>query len=242
MSDVSNEFKAFSNDLIDELPTELSENYFSPVWDEVLAAGYKPKRLLDFGCGNGVFGMYAKAATNCDLVGIDGSAYALQQAKEMGLDETYQIDDFCSSVIPLEDESFDFVLCKDVFEHLLDPEFALSEISRVLVKNGYFLFHVPNHFPLKARLKFLFRNEIDTFGYFPNKDRWEFPHIRFFTESAVERLFSKHGFSVAMGLSHHFGCLPLSRLFPPKSNISQTLAKKSADQFSEGYTFLFVKQ
>lgn len=242
MNDVTNEFKGFTNNLIDELPKTLSKNYFSPVWDEVIGAGYKPERLLDFGCGNGVFGMYAKVATGCKLVGVDGSLYALEQAKEMGLDETHKIEDFCSSVLPLEDNSFDFVLCKDVFEHLLDPEFALREISRVLIKKGKFLFHVPNHFPLKSRLRFLFTNNIDTFGYFPNNERWEYPHIRFFTEASLKKFFDKHGFTIEMKLSHHFGCLPFSRFFPPNSKTSVKLSKKSADQFSEGYTLLLSKQ
>jgi len=45
--------------------------------------------------------------------------------------------------IPFEDNSFDSVVCTQVFEHLKYPEQAVKEIFRILKKNGYCLITVP---------------------------------------------------------------------------------------------------
>ena len=41
--------------------------------------------------------------------------------------------------IPVEDKSFDAVICTEVFEHLLSPELAVREFSRILKPGGYVL-------------------------------------------------------------------------------------------------------
>lgn len=45
--------------------------------------------------------------------------------------------------IPVEDESFDYILCSEVFEHIPDPVKALKEFDRILKKNGEILITVP---------------------------------------------------------------------------------------------------
>ena len=44
------------------------------------------------------------------------------------------------------DNSFDFVITEDVFEHVRHPEEGFREISRVLRPGGYHVFTVPFHF------------------------------------------------------------------------------------------------
>lgn len=95
-----------------------------------------------------MFACIFKSNIEGKLIGIDASKYALGKAKENGFDEIYCVEDFCTQKFPLEDESVDFVLCKDVFEHLLDPLHLLSEIRRFLKTEGYLLTLVPNHFPI----------------------------------------------------------------------------------------------
>jgi len=45
--------------------------------------------------------------------------------------------------IPVEDESFDYILCSEVFEHIPDPVKALKEFDRILKKNGEIIITVP---------------------------------------------------------------------------------------------------
>ena len=78
------------------------------------------------------------------------------------------INDFSKDKLKIQDNFFDLIICKDVFEHLINPNHLVKEIHRILKPNGLLLSHVPNHFPLWGRLKFLIENNLDTFRIFPN--------------------------------------------------------------------------
>jgi SAM-dependent methyltransferase len=45
--------------------------------------------------------------------------------------------------LPLADQSVDLILCSEVLEHIDDDELALSELVRVLSRNGWLLISVP---------------------------------------------------------------------------------------------------
>ena len=45
--------------------------------------------------------------------------------------------------IPVEDRSFDFILCTEVFEHLPEPQLALYEFTRILKPGGKLLVTAP---------------------------------------------------------------------------------------------------
>jgi 2-polyprenyl-6-hydroxyphenyl methylase/3-demethylubiquinone-9 3-methyltransferase len=49
--------------------------------------------------------------------------------------------------LPFDDASFDAVLCVDVLEHVSDVQQVLSEIKRVLKKNGLLFFDTINKTP-----------------------------------------------------------------------------------------------
>ena len=49
--------------------------------------------------------------------------------------------------LSFNDNSFDFILCLNLLEHVWDTRKALSELRRVLRVNGKVLFHVPFFFP-----------------------------------------------------------------------------------------------
>jgi SAM-dependent methyltransferase len=217
-----------------------NNNYFIPIQNEILSL-IQFKNVLDIGCKNGDFSINLKKRTGCSLSGLDSSQDALDQAKEAGFDEVYLVTDFCADRLPFPDKVYDFILCHDLIEHLLFPDTFVKNICSRLKKGGYFLASVPNHFNLYGRIKFLFTNDIDTFGYFPGLQRWEFPHIRFFTYDSLAQLFKSNGFSIVKNLSHHFFCVPLKRFLPFKAIIAKKLVQKWPSQFSEGLIILFRK-
>lgn len=47
------------------------------------------------------------------------------------------------TAIPFESESFDFILCNHVLEHVEDDQLAMTELHRVMVKGGNGIFQVP---------------------------------------------------------------------------------------------------
>lgn len=231
------EFEMFCNKYIDQIP---KKNFMSAIYEDIVNT-YSFKEVLDVGCGNGMFGKYFKTITGVRLSGVDGSDYALKKAEESGYDVVSKINDFSKDKLPFPDGCFDFVLCKDVFEHLVSPLHLFSEIIRVLKKDGYFLLHVPNHFPLYSRLKFLFSLNIDTHHYFKDSDEWDFPHIRFFTSKGlIKKISTENGMKLIKNYSKYFTVyFPGTSRIKPLRLIQEILATMNPTLFSEGITLLF---
>lgn len=235
--DQSKTTEVFSSEYLDQIST----NSMTPVFDKVLSC-YNFSQMLDFGCGNGVFGIYFKEKGVERLYGIDGSDYALSKAKEAGYDTVIKVADFCSDSLPFANQTFDFVLCKDVLEHMLDPIHVLEEMVRVLKNNAYALIHVPNHFPLMYRFKFLFTNNIDTQNYFQGSNEWDFPHIRFFTHKGFCNMLENHGLSIIEDYSRYSPVfLPHTARIAGLKHIQKQLALKSPTNFANGFTVLARK-
>jgi SAM-dependent methyltransferase len=100
-------------------------------------------RVLDAGCGEGVF----------------VSEYAPRLAIQ-GVDENYASDRVIHGSLlslPFEPAAFSRVLCLDVLEHLpFDAQpVALAEIHRVLAADGEALVSIPNLAHLQSRVHFL---------------------------------------------------------------------------------------
>lgn len=223
---------------------EISENsnYFTPVLEDVAhEIDFKSARVLDVGCGTGLFLKPVIEAGCTECYGVDGPNPFSSRAIERGYKEVRFVPDLNTCELPYDDEQFDFVVCKDVFEHLLNPKFTLKEIRRVLKKGGLLLLHFPNHFPIYGRLKFLVTNDIDTFLYFENESRWSFPHIRFYEHKDALTVFKEYGFKLVMDLSYHFPSFPLLDRFNFMKPIIKILAKKMPNQFASGFSFLLKK-
>jgi len=230
------EFKPYPSRYLDALSETQETNFFSGVLQRV----FDPSRhqvVADIGCGNGLYTAQLKRMAKINLIGIDGNPYGLEQAKKRGFDEIHLVEDLSCHRLPLEDNSVDLAICKDLLEHLLHPDLLVAEITRIVRPGGIFLVHVPNHFPLFARLKFLFSNNIDTFGYFADADRWEFPHIRFFTKRSLEQRIIKLGFIPVGNFSDACPYFPLLKIGP----VRRWLARTWPDQFAEGITLAFSK-
>lgn len=86
--------------------------------------------ILDIGTGEGLF--WDGSARN-GVVGIDIRHDALKVAAEGGVVAPVlaSADD-----LPFPDNSFDFVMAIEILEHLLEPERAVAEMSRVSRSGG----------------------------------------------------------------------------------------------------------
>ncbi len=219
-----------------------ANNYFSPVLRDMSDfVNFESSRILDVGCGTGVF-LEPIIDAGCDqLYGVDGPSEFVGRAKQRGYKDIQLVDDLSSVVLPFEGNVFDLVICKDVFEHLLNPLFTLSEIHRVLKDDGLFVFHVPNHFPLYGRLKFLYTNDIDTFTFFKNESRWKFPHIRFYEHYDSLKVLESSGFRLFKDFSFHFPAVSVLNRFARLNPIVRKLVSKYPNQFASGFTYLLKK-
>jgi len=231
-------YKNFPNPYIDNIIGNSDDNYFTPVLNEVLSSIKTPSIICDIGCGNGIFSAALKK-NDSSLIGIDGSEYALKKALEIGFDQVHLVKDLSLDILPINSQYSDLVICKDLLEHLLFPEHLISEINRITSPGGYLLLHVPNHFPIIGRLRMLFTNKIDTFNYFPNSDRWNFPHIRFFDKESLIKLALKYEFKMQSDHSWlFFRPARLIKIFP---SLVKIFGNRYSNSTSEGFTILFKK-
>lgn len=235
-------YKYFNNKDMDRIEDDfVRPNYMAPIFNDIIA-NYPFKRVCDIGCGNGLFTSYLKEKTGCYLLGIDGSAYGLEQARQRGYDSTFLVGDLCTDKILTDDESFDLVVCKDVLEHLLDPLAVMHEAVRILKPGQFALISVPNHFTLYHRLKFLFTNRIDTQSYFPESEEWNFPHIRFYTMEGLVRLMQDANLKIVRDYSPMLSyVMPFLHRLPFGKAVSRLLAAQAPSQFALGLILLCRK-
>ena len=220
----------------------LSDNYFGEVLKKIQKLiGNDHCLILDVGCGSGLFFAKLTQAENVELIGVDAPSTQKKVAITRGYKEVLDIEDLSTECLPFKDDTFHFVVCKDVFEHLLEPSFTLKEIKRVLKKDGLLLLHVPNHFSLYGRLKFLFTNNLDTFKYFGSDDRWTYPHVRFFKHpNFIDKLLIE-GFELEQDLSSFFPALPLVSRTVMTRTLAQYVAKLSPASLCASCTAIFRK-
>ncbi|HDS09403.1 MAG TPA: SAM-dependent methyltransferase [Firmicutes bacterium] len=93
---------------------------------------------------------------------------------------------------PFNDNSFDFILCLEVIEHLLEnPVFMLAEIHRILKPEGKLILTTDNALRFSQVFKLLF-NRNTWFRYYPGNPY--FRHNREFTLKEINELLSTNGF------------------------------------------------
>lgn len=136
-------------------------------------------RLLDVGCGAGVFVHFA-FKKGFDAYGLDFSEEAVALGRTWyGLDRFY-----LGSPRGLKEreklDDFNVVTFFEVLEHTEDPGHFLEEIKSLLSRDGFVAISVP------FRDRWPIREQID---YPPH-------HLTRWTPEALRRLFQRHGFDV----------------------------------------------
>jgi SAM-dependent methyltransferase len=144
-----------------------------------------PGRALDLGCGDGRLTGELDAA---QLTAADVSAVALARARRrVPRASIVQLEP--DAPLPLEDSSFDLVLCAETLEHVRDVQLILSEARRVLRPGGELALTTPAHGRLTglAILAGGFERRFDPLS----------PHVRFLTAGSLRRLLRELGFELS---------------------------------------------
>ncbi|MGD9615324.1 MAG: class I SAM-dependent methyltransferase [Alphaproteobacteria bacterium] len=108
--------------------------------------------ILELGCGAG--GIAAHNITDANsIIGTDLSEEALRTAREFfSRHPRLQFRYMDAENIEVADSSFDIVIAKEVLEHLHSPGRCISEVHRVLRRNGLLVLSSPNRDSLHLRL------------------------------------------------------------------------------------------
>jgi len=131
---------------------KLISQYFERLWKD---AKKKRKRqilsllklknhsvLLDCGCDTGIYSVrLGKKLSAKKIYGIEINKNSAKEARKRGVN--VKISDL-NKKFPFKKESFDVVVADQVIEHLWDLDNFVTEIKRVLKKNGYAIISTEN--------------------------------------------------------------------------------------------------
>ena len=134
----------------------------SPLHDAVVARirSQPVGRVLDIGTGAGLLAR-ALAAAGYEVHAIDCFPERFGQA-DGGV---IFLEGDLNAGLPYVDESFDYVACTEVIEHVENPQALLREFQRVLRVDGRLYLSTPNILNLPSRLRFLLEGAYDFFKY-----------------------------------------------------------------------------
>src|ERR671924_367485 len=107
------------------------------------------RRILDIGCYDGTIAARIVSQDRRIVYGIDASVAALSVARQRGV---IPIVGAVNCQFPFRDCAFDVVVAGEIIEHLVDTDFFLHEIWRVLEQGGTLVLSTPNVCSLPRRL------------------------------------------------------------------------------------------
>ncbi|MEM2990524.1 MAG: class I SAM-dependent methyltransferase, partial [Halobacteria archaeon] len=109
----------------------------------------KSLKILDAGGGAGFFGInlallgHSVVIMDLSLIAL---SLALKRSQKQGCSDRVSIVAGDVEQIPFKDESFDAIVCIFVFSHVINPNNAFGELSRVLCRGGQLFVNFENKF------------------------------------------------------------------------------------------------
>lgn len=101
------------------------------------------KRVLDLGTSTGIIGNYL-AEYSADVTGIDIDAPAVEYARATNQRDNLHFVVGDGMQLPFSDNSFDVVICAQIYEHVPDANRLVDDIHRVLKPGGVCYFAAGN--------------------------------------------------------------------------------------------------
>ncbi len=165
-----------------QLPAELSAPDFELRRRFLLEHLRTGGRVLDLGCGSGVF-TQEMARVGVQAVGVEIADAAVERARAQHPELLFGLVPI-EGPLPFEDGSFELVWASEVIEHVADTARWLSEVRRVLAAAGKLLITTPSHGRMRVAV-----GGIERFSE-PLGD-----HLHLYTRASLGKLLAEFGFA-----------------------------------------------
>jgi 2-polyprenyl-3-methyl-5-hydroxy-6-metoxy-1,4-benzoquinol methylase len=178
-----------------------------------LAVRDSPMRILDIACGRGVLlTELRRRLPSAQVHGSDVSGPSVEYVRSKGFDAA--IGDVTQR-LPYDDEAFDCIIFGEIIEHVVDPDHALQEISRVLTKGGRLVITTPNlaswfnRLLLLAGIQPIFTEtsiHVNLGRRLRALGQWRPTqgHLKIFTRASLEEMLAANGFLIERTLGAPF--------------------------------------
>lgn len=168
------------------------DGYYGHKRTDILAQIPKDaKRILDVGCGSGVFGAAIKEerghSVEVDGIEIDADA-ARRAVSKLNRVVTGDVE---KAGLPFPHEYFDVIVYGDILEHLMDPWGVLKRHKDLLRPGGCVVASIPNiaHYKILRALR---KKE----WFYEKAGLLDQTHLRFFTINSIKRMFIEAGYTI----------------------------------------------
>lgn len=129
------------------------------IWTKIIDSYSDPtSRVLDIGCGSGVFAFYA-AKKNLEVIGIDGSSEMIRICNQKKLEDNVENISFIESDIDiLRDiniQRADMIICSSVLEYMGNIDRSIELLAGLIKNNGVLILSMPNSFSIYRKMEAL---------------------------------------------------------------------------------------
>ena len=172
-----------------------SNVYYKLQREELVQHVLKGKnRILDVGCAEGFLGeSLKKNGLASEVVGIEVfPGAALQAASRLDQVICEDLENLKRNCTILAPQSFDYILCGDVLEHLRDPWQTFTWLATLLKEDGLAIVSVPNVRHWSVLVPLLFKGE----WHYRDHGIMDRTHLRFFTKKTAKQLLVDAGLNV----------------------------------------------
>lgn len=154
-----------------------------------LVEQWKPRRLLDYGCGNGALCRELKKHGVEEVVGMDPSETGIIEARTAAPEISF-FNHSVYDALPSEHHgAYDMVVSTEVVEHLYAPRALPQRLKQALRPGGIVIVTTPYHGYLK-NLAICLLNKWDSH----HTVFWDHGHIKFWSKDTLRKLFEDEGF------------------------------------------------
>ena len=171
---------------------EKPKDYFEESREDLVALVTEgAHKVLEIGAASGNTGLVLKRSGKAsEVVGVELCPGPAQEACAK-IDRVI-VGDIEKLELPFPEEYFDYIICGDVLEHLIDPWATLRKLQRLLSRDGYLIASMPNmrYWRFIRDLAFCGKWEYEAIGLMDKT------HLRFFTRKGTLQLLGSSGFQV----------------------------------------------
>ncbi|PAF52984.1 hypothetical protein BKH42_08430 [Helicobacter sp. 13S00482-2] len=127
---------SYTQENLAELNSEKNK-LWGEVFSRYICDDFKGKKVLDIGCGPGIFSILL-SKLGAEVSALDYTSDMIEYAKQNALNHNAQIDFFIGDAhhLEFEDNSFDVVVSRNLTWNLSNPKKAYEDWYRVLKKDG----------------------------------------------------------------------------------------------------------
>jgi ubiquinone/menaquinone biosynthesis C-methylase UbiE len=194
---------------------------------KVLASFGGRQKMLDVGCADGA--LVAPLTQVHEVHGVEISEGLAARAAKAGLKT--KVHDLETQPLPYEDKTFDVAFSGENIEHVVDTDWMVSEVNRVLKAGGTFVLTFPNIRTLLSLGMMAFLDMPPMYSA-----RYRSPHFRDFTLRTIKMVLQNHGFAVQKTIGCSF-FLPkigefgagVATFFPSWANTTIVVSQKIRD-------------